>query len=105
MNSTIQKKDLLEIDEEFDLLKYPKLLENIKKSHTIMINQFLKYNKTIKNQFFIICFEQTIIIINRSFLSFLQNLFSSSTNLIIYFSPGTKDVFEQDIKITQKNMK
>ena len=53
MTSTIKKKkkDLLEIDEEFDLLKYPKLLENIKKSHTIMINQFLKYNKTIKISF------------------------------------------------------
>lgn len=59
-----------------------KILENFKKSKIILISQ---YNEA-KFNYYAISFSETIIIIKKSLLNQLKNLFSSHTNLNICFS-------------------
>lgn len=71
------------------------IYERMNESEVISIRQ----HKNSKELYLIICFEQTIIIINPTYISNLKNLFSSNPNLTICFQEDTKSVFDDNIKI------
>ena len=82
---------------EFDIHQSPKLFENIANSEIVIIS---KYTIDDKNMFFIIGFQNTVIVIKKTLISLLAPLFSSKPGLKLYFSHGAKDFFNQEMQNT-----
>lgn len=72
----------------------PEIYFNLKNSIVISICHY----KEAEYNFFIIGFENTILKIQESSISFIENLLSSNSHLTYNFSPGTKCIFDEHIK-------
>ena len=100
LNKVIKEYSFYFISKQLNLDQMIFLNENMKTSRVILIDQY-----TIPNQndhFFIISLKRTIIIINQSLITYLSDLFSSNSNLPIYFLSDSKQLFNKYIKIQNR---
>ena len=88
----INNYDFHMVLEYFDYNGNEKIYQNIKESRAIMIDFY--------NDFFIIGFKQTIIIIQKSSLSFIETLFKSNAKANIYFFANCQDSFNSFINVS-----
>ncbi|KAK8870232.1 hypothetical protein M9Y10_008109 [Tritrichomonas musculus] len=89
------------LTQESDLEKNQEVLENLKKSSIITIDQ---YEEEKQDKYFILIFRQTLISIKQSSTSTIHKLLSIHPNLTICFLNNTKDIFDQLINIQYKLM-
>ena len=87
----ILEKDSLNEEEK------QKILENIKKTKVIIIDQSELLNENTNKKYIIIGFEKTLIILEQS-STFLQILFSTNIAMLICFLSNTKAIIEKKIK-------
>lgn len=66
--------------------------ENIEKSKVIVINQYKYLNKETTELYYIIIFEKTIMIINDSTISFLNQLILGKSDLDVLYLSDTKEI-------------
>ena len=95
----LKNYDFLSPSQTFNYQNYPSIFKKFNESKLIIINHHEEINNDLKTFYFIICFENTILIIDKSSSSFIHRLFSSKTNLNILFLTVEKDIFDQYIKI------
>ena len=76
-----------------------KIVQNMIDSKVIIINQFENKIGDGKNKYFIIGFKHTIIVIKQMSITFISDLFSNNSNLIICFLSNAKQIFDQYYKI------
>ena len=76
-----------------------KIVQNMIDSKVIIINQFENKIGDGKNKYFIIGFKRTIIVIKQMSITFISDLFSNNSNLIICFLSNAKQIFDQYYKI------
>ncbi|KAK8867178.1 hypothetical protein M9Y10_010154 [Tritrichomonas musculus] len=93
----INSYDFHMVSEYFDYNGNEKIYQNIKESIAIMIGFY--------NDFFIIGFKQTIIIIQKSSLSFIETLFKSNAKANIYFFANCQDSFNSFINVSNPKCK
>ena len=70
-----QNYSFLYVEDELNISQYEKIYQNIKNSPFIIINGYQYKCNQIENLYFIIFFEQTIIIANHSSLFHLADIF------------------------------
>ena len=93
----INEYSFLFFSEISDFILSQKNKTNIQESEAIIINQ---YSKTQENDFLLIVgFKNTIIIITRSLIYLLNQIFNINTKTKIYFLENTKDILNQHIII------
>lgn len=95
LNILIQSYYFYEFVNEFDLQQNPHLFQNISNSGIVIIN---KYQINDNDLFFIISFQNTIIIIKQSLIQSLIPLFLSKPDLTFYYLQDTKTIFNQQIQ-------
>ena len=84
------------LSEDEDIISNSTLIQNLKESSVLVI----KYNENDQNEnFFIICFKNTILIIYQSLLKTYQAFFSNNPNLSIYFLEYTRNIFNSIINL------
>lgn len=101
LNEILKSYTFIHVNKFINKYQYPNIYENFKQSKLAIINQ-IEDNKKIDDQFLIIGFKQILIIVNKSSISFLQNLFSFNSDVTIYILNSKKDVFDQNIQVKNK---
>ena len=102
LRSIMKNYSFIYVSEIIDSEKITTLLKKIKFSLIISICLY----KESDNFYFIVSFEQTVLIIPKKSLSFLENLLSSDQNLVICFSnDDTKSIFDSCIKVNYEETK
>ena len=81
-----------------------KIFQNVKKSKIIIIDQNDKFNKETNQQYLIICFEKTLIILDHS-STFLQDILSTNFNLSVCFLSNTNTIIQEKYEIKNKEIK
>ncbi|KAK8841493.1 hypothetical protein M9Y10_027112 [Tritrichomonas musculus] len=100
----IKKYTFLNIFQQFDKKQNYDLFQNYIESAAVIIAQNRPSRQHIDDKYFIITFKNTIIIIKQDSLSFLNPLFQGNPNLTICFLSEVKDIFNQQIKISYKEV-
>ena len=95
----IQKYTFLYANEYMSFMPNENIFQNLEKSKIVIISQVKEHNNIPNKQYFIIGFNQTIIIVEQNSLFFLNSLFTASSNLKICFFENSKDLFITQIKI------
>ena len=102
LNKVLQKYSFYHITEINDLNFSHPLVQNIQESAIIMINQCKE--KHGDDEFFIIGFRNSLIIIKQTLISILKPLFSFNQYSVIYFLPNAKDIFKQHVDIQNQQI-
>ena len=92
------------ISEKTDLHSIQDNYQNFKESKVFMINYF-EDNEDQNDGYFVICFKKTLLFINNSLLSILQQLFLSNPQSKICFLTNCEESFKQQIQIKNTQMK
>lgn len=95
----IQNYSFLYITKNFQFDKNSNILQNIKESNIIIINQCNIQDQKTQEMYFIISFQKTVIIIKQLSLFLLSPLFSTHSNMNICFLSNTQKDFNQSINI------
>lgn len=90
LGNYVNKYDFLFVSKKLNHQDNFKIYQNMKQSNIVIINQSSILNQNNSNDFLIISFQYTIIIINSHSLQFLQDLFSNNANLRLCFLSNTK---------------
>lgn len=93
LNEQILNYDFLVVNNETTFDKNPNIFENLKISKLIVVHYINKKN------IFVIGFEQTIIIVEISSISFIHQLFTQNSVLNICFFPNSKNYFDSYINL------
>lgn len=104
LNELVKNYFFIHISESFVFHHHEIIYQNIKESKFAIIKKCKNTSENSDDQFFIIGFKQTIIIINQSLLFMLQDFFSTNKNLTIYFLSNVKEIFNQKIQIPNKQI-
>lgn len=102
LTKTINDYSFYHIAQEPNFNQNPNILQNIKKSECMIINRCVEEDSN--SDYFIIGFNKTIIIIKRSLISFLNQLFSVKQGIKIYFLSNTKDIYNASITIQNQQI-
>lgn len=95
LKSIVEEYSILYIIEIMKSDQYSDIYKRMSESKIISICKYIEED----NLYLIICFEQTVIIINSKQISFLNNLFEFNSNLTICFQEEVKPIFEESINI------
>ena len=102
---TISNYSFYLITQKSDLVNNQQLIVNFKNSKIIIIDYYRKCNQQNKDFFFIVGFENTILIIFQTPLSLLDPLFSVHSELKICFLFCTKNNNDFNINVKFKEIK
>ena len=91
LNMIIGNYDFINVTNEINFGENKQIFKNIKESKIILVNQI--------EQYFIIGFKKTIILIEQSTLNYLKNLLLFKEELKIIFLSNSKETFESFIQI------
>ena len=87
------------VGEIYDEKENQLIIQNIKESKLVIINQFL--NDSTKDLFFIIGFKNTILFAQDSSLQLIRLLFTNNAQIKFYFIRNTKDIYDKNNSITK----
>ena len=85
LNEVIKNYQLFYVQENLEFDQKEIIFQNFKDSKIAIINQVKETTSNDENKFLIICFKNSIIMINQASLIFLLDLFNSNLELTIYF--------------------
>ncbi|KAK8872100.1 hypothetical protein M9Y10_007859 [Tritrichomonas musculus] len=100
LNDIIRNYSFIHFFEKIDLnsIQNKNIITNIKESRAIVINQDRNF------QYFFICFKNTLIIIEQSLLSLLDDVFMQNPNLFVFYLFEKKDIFRNQLIDKYKNL-
>lgn len=100
-NDIIQGYKFYHISDNISLGEQVKrvIQKSINDSKITIVDQSKKLNHEIKNQAFILGFEKTIIILQQSEISFLEDILIKNPQISICFLPDTKEIIHQKMNI------
>ncbi|KAK8840493.1 hypothetical protein M9Y10_030699 [Tritrichomonas musculus] len=99
LKQIIDNLDIFFVSKDFDFLKNKGISEKFKESPVIVIDSYEVSAFQSKDHHFFILFENTLLIIDQTNLSSLQNLFSTEVTANIYFLSNDKNIFDQKLNI------
>ena len=102
LNKIIQEYSFYHITETFDINENMPIIQNYKETKSIIISKTNK--ESPNNDFFVICFQKTLLIIKQSSILLLNSFFPLNQESTIYFLPDTKDLFNQRIQIQNRQI-
>lgn len=102
LDRIVKSFTFVHISQEINIGTDEKIFSNFKESNVAIVNQFSENTNTL---LFIICFKQTIIIIEQTKIHLLDTLISFNPNLNFYFLNNSDKNFVQSdkLKIKQQN--
>ena len=102
-NETIKSYSFYYIlDSSFNFTSHQDIISNLDESEDFLIDLFLGKNQN--DNFFVIGFKNTIIIIKEILISSLETFFSYKSKSKIYFIPKIKEKFNQQVSIENKQI-
>lgn len=92
------------ITEKNIFIQNEEIISNLNESKFMIINEYIEPDEKKDNCYFFICYEKTVLIINRNMPSLLNQLFKDNTEYQILFLFNTKNSFDKVIKIQYKQI-
>lgn len=102
LNKVIDKYAVHYISNLFDVNSNQHIIQIFNNSEFMIINQCP--DKYHENHFFILGLEQTLLFIDQRLLFLLKPYFTSNTKLEIYFLPNTKNLFNKQVEIKNRQI-